>query len=152
CTSPSDVYILLNSSDFISHDLSVNTVFDGCQSDLSNPSPYRLALVLRRCSQRTDALVFLGGKDQVQMAKPYVLYLRRSSYARFTYEDIFDVLMIRDLSRGHVLDFNSYASRTDPFLFTYEELLSVFTQGLSSSKLHIVNSPLHPTAICNVPG
>jgi D123 len=30
CTSPADVYILLKSSDFVTHDLSARSVFDGC--------------------------------------------------------------------------------------------------------------------------
>lgn len=66
-------------------------------------------------------------------------------------EDIFDVLMTRDLSRGHVLDFNPFAARTDPLLFTYEELLSVFTLRSDIPDLRIVDSPLHPAATRNAP-
>lgn len=35
CTSPADVYILLKSSDFIVHDLSAESVFEGCTSSTS---------------------------------------------------------------------------------------------------------------------
>lgn len=48
CTAPSDVYLLLKSSDFVSHDLSIDAVFDGCRYDASNPPSYQLELVLRK--------------------------------------------------------------------------------------------------------
>ncbi|KAH7906499.1 cytoplasmic protein [Hygrophoropsis aurantiaca] len=35
CTSPADVYLLLKSSDFVSHDLSVASVFAGCENVLT---------------------------------------------------------------------------------------------------------------------
>jgi D123 len=51
CTTPADVYLLLKSSDFVSHDLDVNNVFDGCKKEPSRggewPS-YELELVLRK--------------------------------------------------------------------------------------------------------
>ncbi|THH20543.1 hypothetical protein EW146_g822 [Bondarzewia mesenterica] len=56
CTSPADVYLLLKSSDFITHDLSPDMVFAGCD-DLSLTSEvvaedavdkYELELVLRK--------------------------------------------------------------------------------------------------------
>ncbi|KAI6168980.1 hypothetical protein EDD17DRAFT_1524187, partial [Pisolithus thermaeus] len=34
---------------------------------------------------------------------------------------VFDLLLTRDLSGGHVIDFNPRAPHTDPLLFTYEE-------------------------------
>ena len=44
CTSPSDVYLLLKSSDFINHDLSAASVFTGC----ADSAPYELELILRK--------------------------------------------------------------------------------------------------------
>lgn len=68
CTSPSDVYVLLKSSDFINHDLSAASVFTGC----TDSAPYELELVLRkwypidrsrelRCFVRRNVLV--GGLE-----------------------------------------------------------------------------------------
>jgi hypothetical protein len=65
CTSPADVYMLLKSSDFITHDLTAESVFTGCNSE---PEPYALELVLRkwypvdrsrelRCFVRQNALI-----------------------------------------------------------------------------------------------
>jgi hypothetical protein len=51
CTSPADVYMLLKSSDFITHDLLIDNVFDGCtvsEADTSQLTEYELELVLRK--------------------------------------------------------------------------------------------------------
>ncbi|KAG2046583.1 D123-domain-containing protein [Suillus hirtellus] len=176
CTSPSDVYILLKSSDFISHDLSIDAVFEGCQCDSLNPPSYQLELVLRkwypldrsrefRCFVREGCLIGISQRDTNFydfMNEPQTQSKILETLQRF-WEDkiksqwhgqqdyVFDVLMTRDLSWGHVLDFNPYAPRTDPLLFTYEELLSVFTQRLSVPELRIIDSPLHPLASRNAP-
>jgi hypothetical protein len=70
CTSPADVYMLLKSSDFINHDLLVDNVFDGCNTneDILQKTEYELELVLRkwypvdrareiRCFVRDNALL-----------------------------------------------------------------------------------------------
>lgn len=46
CTSPADVYLLLKSSDFISHDLDPALAFDGCSVDASEE--HELELVLKK--------------------------------------------------------------------------------------------------------
>lgn len=50
--SPSDVYILLKFSlkysDVVSHNLSVDTVFEGRQCDSSNPPSYHVKLVSQK--------------------------------------------------------------------------------------------------------
>lgn len=176
CTSPSDVYILLKSSDFVSHDLSIDTIFEGCQYDPSNPPPYQLELVLRkwypidrsrefRCFVRDGCLIGISQRDtnfydfmnEPQTQSKIVETLQRfwkdkiKSKWHGHQNYVFDVLMTRDLSRGHVLDFNPYAPRTDPLLFTYGELLSISTQELSTPELRIIDSPLHPVASRNAP-
>ena len=47
CTSPADVYMLLKASDFISHDITPEMVFDGCSISETDVS-YQLELVLRK--------------------------------------------------------------------------------------------------------
>jgi len=43
------VYLLLKSSDFVTHDLDANSVFEGCIDDgAGEPDGYRLELVLRK--------------------------------------------------------------------------------------------------------
>ncbi|KAG2358320.1 D123-domain-containing protein [Suillus spraguei] len=176
CTSPSDVYILLKSSDFVSHDLSIDTVFEGCQYDPSNPPSYQLELVLRkwysidssrefRCFVREGRLIGISQRDtnfydfmnepqtQNKIVETLQTFwkekIKSQWYGQQDY--VFDVLITRDLSRGHVLDFNPYAPRTDPLLFTYEELSAVFKQDLNTPELRIIDSPLHPVASRNAP-
>ena len=48
CTSPADVYLLLKSSDFVTHDLSADSVFEGCVGSDGSSEGYRLELVLRK--------------------------------------------------------------------------------------------------------
>jgi len=79
---------------------------------------------------------------------------------------IFDFLLTRDLSRGHILDFNPYAPRTDPLLFTYKELLEIFKEKDMTAGVHLSNeqpsspqlpvfraidSPSHSAAASNKP-
>ena len=65
--------------------------------------------------------------------------------------DIFDFLLTRDLSKGHILDFNPYAPKTDPLLFTYEELRDLIRPGTLLPILRVIDSPSHPAAAANAP-
>lgn len=65
--------------------------------------------------------------------------------------DIFDFLLTRDLSKGHILDFNPYASKTDPLLFTYEELRDLIHPDTHLPVLRVIDSPSHPAAAANAP-
>ena len=79
--------------------------------------------------------------------------------------DVFDLLLTRDLSRAHLLDFNPYAPRTDPLLFSYQELHAIFiratredhqpsggsTGTLDLPEFRAVDSPVHPAAARNAP-
>ncbi|KAG8214703.1 hypothetical protein J3R82DRAFT_9788 [Butyriboletus roseoflavus] len=204
---PPDVYLLLKSSDFVTHDLNVEHVFEGCDED-DQPS-YDLELVLRkwypvdrsreiRCFVRNDTLLGLCNGIRVTGCITHLAYLGitqrdmnfydymidpvtqtkiKSTVRRFWEENIrpnwtctqpdyvFDLLLTRDLSRGHVLDFNPYAPRTDPHLFSYEELhaLSILsacehdqsfngsTTTLDLPECRVVDSPMHPAATRNAP-
>lgn len=48
CTSPSDVYMLLKSSDFVLHDIDPAHVFEGCEPAEGEGPAYDLELVLRK--------------------------------------------------------------------------------------------------------
>lgn len=47
--------------------------------------------------------------------------------------DVLDLLLTRDLSRAHVVDFNPYAPRTDPLLFEWSELAELHTRVRESN-------------------
>jgi len=68
CTCPADVYLLLKSSDFVSHDLDPGTTFQHCEG---RPQAYKPELVLRkwypidrvrefRCFVRQEMLLGIG--------------------------------------------------------------------------------------------
>lgn len=59
--------------------------------------------------------------------------------------------MTRDLSRGHILDFNPYAPRTDTLLFTYEELQSLLDASTLKPIFRAIDSHSHPAAMRNTP-
>ena len=71
--------------------------------------------------------------------------------------DTFDVLLTRDLKRCHVVDFNPYVPNTDPLLFTYDELLTLLEDTLSSDSprtppvFRVIDSPAHPASARNTP-
>lgn len=187
--------MLLKSSDFITHDLSTDNVFEGCEAS----APYDLELVLRkwypvdrsrelRCFVRQNILVGISQRDNnyyeflnepttysstaAAVLEFWQKHIRSSEYWESTPDYTFDFLLTRDLSRGHILDFNPYAPRTDPLLFTYEELSELLearipaetspTSTLPNGDQHhaapsllpefrVINSRSHPAATANAP-
>ena len=81
--------------------------------------------------------------------------------------DIFDLHLTRDLSSAHILDFNPYHPKTDPLLFTYEELLQLLISAsivnasdVAPDSMHgqsfapvlrTISSPSHPAVSRSVP-
>ncbi|KAI6119972.1 D123-domain-containing protein [Pisolithus croceorrhizus] len=183
CTSPADVYLLLKSSDFITHDFSIEYVFDGCRGD--NLPVYELELVLRkwypvdhsrevRCFVRNDVLLGITQRDtnfygfmidpEIQKAiRSTVCNLWeevvRPNWSYLQKDYVFDLLLTRDLSGGHVIDFNPYAPHTDPLLFTYEELQEVLSKAVQDAsarrpflpELRVNESPTHSVATQSMP-
>ncbi|THV05275.1 D123-domain-containing protein [Dendrothele bispora CBS 962.96] len=177
CTSPSDIYMLLKSSDFINHDLSPETVFEGCEKS-SDSSGYELELVLRkwypvdrsremRCFVRNNILIGISQRDtnyyeflnnpemRLKIVETVKIFWRTSIQPLWKSSDdyIFDILLTRDLSRAHIVDFNPYAPRTDTLLFTYEELRDLLGHRTDSSspELRVIDSRAHPSANTNAP-
>ncbi|EIW59585.1 D123-domain-containing protein [Trametes versicolor FP-101664 SS1] len=180
CTTPADVYLLLKSSDFVQLDLTPELVFADCEparaaaDDAS--SPYELELVLRkwypvdrarelRCFVRQETLIGISQRDpnyydfwnehetQEKVAAAVADFWEthiKGKWEQTQGDYTFDFLLTRDLSRGHIVDFNPYLPRTDPLLFTYEELHAILLarEGL---ELRVVDSPAHPAAARNAP-
>ncbi|TCD71477.1 hypothetical protein EIP91_008857 [Steccherinum ochraceum] len=182
CMSPADVYLLLKSSDFVLHDLDPERVFDGCEhaSSTENPPPYELELVLRkwypvdrsrelRCFVRRETLIGISQRDpnyydfwneedtRNKVLDAVTSYWETNIKGKWEATDgnyTFDLLLTRDLTRAHIIDFNPYAPQTDPLLFTYDELLDVLkTTGPTPAKPEIrtIDSRAHPAASRNAP-
>ncbi|KAK0188651.1 D123-domain-containing protein [Armillaria mellea] len=158
CTSPSDIYLLLKCSDFTNHDLSTNHVFEGCEEP---PESYNIELVLRkwysidrRISQR-DMNYYDFWNDlttQEKIISVITEFWQTEVLPKWNLSEdyVFDFLLTRDLSRGHIIDFSPYAVRTDPLLFSYEELWDLYQSG-GRPALRVIDSRAHPATNLNAP-
>ncbi|PPQ68335.1 hypothetical protein CVT24_004816 [Panaeolus cyanescens] len=179
CTSPADIYMLLKSSDFITHDLDPANVFEGCEEvssqKQSDKPKYELELILRkwypidrarelRCFVRNDVLIGITQRDsnyyefwndpktQEKVIASVKSFWENTIKPRWHSEPnyVFDFLLTRDLSRGHIMDFNPYAEKTDPLLFSYPELQEL-AQQQKQPELRVIDSATHPAAASNAP-
>ncbi|KAF8635993.1 hypothetical protein AX15_000155 [Amanita polypyramis BW_CC] len=176
CTTPADVYMLLKSSDFITHDLNVDRVLEGSNAPAETASPYELELVLRkwypvdksrefRCFVRKNRLLGVTQRDtnyydflnepetRENITTTMMQYWETKVKTRWKVNEdyVFDILMTRDLTRGHILDFNPYAPRTDALLFTYDELQTILDTETETPTLRVIDSRSHPATARNVP-
>ncbi|KAF8512097.1 D123-domain-containing protein [Hysterangium stoloniferum] len=193
CTAPADVYLSLKSSDFVSHDLDASLAFEGCKENISSPTyyptPHVLELVLKkwypidrgrefRCFVRSEILLAISQRDPNYYPSLNELGTKENilqSITRFWVQHIrgkfpggsdyvFDIYLTRDLSSGHILDFNPYHQKTDSLLFTYDELYQLLESATvcmaSATSESLVNPPAifriidshsHPNATGSVP-
>ncbi|KAJ3537029.1 hypothetical protein NM688_g6748 [Phlebia brevispora] len=180
CVSPADVYLLLKSSDFVLHDIDKDQLFEACDGDTDMPE-YELELVLRkwypvdrsrelRCFVRRESLIGISQRDpnfydfwndQATQAKVIDAITKfweeniKGKWEQTGGNYIFDFLLTRDLSRGHIIDFNPYWSHTDPLLFTYNDLLQLLMHSVSENdfmpEFRVIDSRRHPAANRNAP-
>ncbi|KAK4173487.1 putative cell division cycle protein [Triangularia setosa] len=153
CTSANDIYILLKSSSFISHDL--DHAFDDTVT-VQNPSPpFQPVLVLRsyfnilpslefRCFVKDRNLVAITQRDPnyypfLRSLRPHIISRIKELFTKrlkFTFPEadfIFDVYIpeasyddeVNRLGRARLIDINPWAPRTDPILFGWDELLEI---------------------------
>jgi hypothetical protein len=153
CRTPNDIYLLLKSSDFVTHDL--EHPFDGCvpdadpgatASDAPTPEvPYHLVLrkyvnfnpsLEFRCFVRNRVLLCLCQRDQnhFDFLFPMRDALRSRIQAFFdeklrdSFPDpnfVFDVYVPAPHQRVWLVDINPWAVRTDPLLFSWLEILQM---------------------------
>lgn len=142
CRTANEIYLLLKSSDFVTHDL--EQAFDGCEGDEEAASiPYVLVLrksfnlnpsVEFRCFVRNRSLIAVSQRemnyfDFLFELRPKLLeriqaFLRDellvSEY--FSSDDVksfvFDVYIPPPHDRVWLIDINPWAPRTDPLLFS----------------------------------
>lgn len=136
CRTPNEIYLLLKSSDFITHDL--EQAFDGCIDQAG--VPYHLVLrksfnlnpsVEFRCFVRNKKLIAIS---QREMNHFEFLFEMRSALRQLIEENIpefpdpnfvFDVYIPPPHNRVWIIDINPWAPRTDPLLFSWLELLTM---------------------------
>lgn len=149
CRSANDVYLLLKSSDFVTHDL--EHAFDDCVPDTdTGPAtepeiPYHLVLrkyanfnpsLEFRCFVRNRVLLCICQRDQnhYDFLFPMRDALRSRIQSFFdeklkdTFPDpnfVFDVYLPQPHQRVWLIDVNPWAERTDPLLFSWLEILQM---------------------------
>ncbi|UKZ95141.1 uncharacterized protein TrAFT101_009993 [Trichoderma asperellum] len=150
CTSPNDIYLLLKSSSFVSHDLL--HAFDDC-TDTPPMRPFTPVLVLRpfftphvalefRCFVKHRSLIGITQRDlnhyefleplRGQLWKKIMKFFRQK--LRLTFPDssfVFDIYIPGNsfaedgLGKVRLMDINPWAPSTDSLLFSWEELLTM---------------------------
>ncbi|KAL8796061.1 MAG: hypothetical protein Q9195_001637 [Heterodermia aff. obscurata] len=149
CRTANDVYLLLKSSDFITHDL--EQAYDGCEADAdvtttTEQIPFHLvlrqtipALVTSlefRCFVRGRELLGICQRDLNHYAFLPGLVPRLRGCIEGFFEDnlresfpddsfVFDVYVPPPHDRTWLIDINPWAPRTDPLLFSWLEVLQM---------------------------
>ncbi|CAK4034018.1 related to Cell division cycle 123 [Lecanosticta acicola] len=147
CRTPQDIYMLLKSSDFVTHDLehAFQDCVDSPDSTLQMQDiPYHLALrktvpnynpsVEFRCFVRERKLLCLCQRDLNHFDFLFHMQHRLRSLVKEFFEVrlrdtfpepsfVFDVYVPQPYDRVWLVDFNPWAPRTDPLLFSWMELL-----------------------------
>jgi hypothetical protein len=154
CSEPNDVYVLLKSSSFVSHDLS--HAFDGCVES-ATPAPaglgFKPVLILRtyfdirtplefRCFVKHRNLVAITPRDLkyydfLDRYRPAIIARAKELFdgrLKYTFPDgnfVFDVYIPESdqrngLARARLIDINPWAPRTDTLLFSWRELLDLY--------------------------
>ncbi|WVR06640.1 hypothetical protein IAU60_003672 [Kwoniella sp. DSM 27419] len=152
CTSPADVYLLLKSSNFISHDLDPERAYYGI-AESSGPDENKqleVEMVLKkfedinpsrevRCFVRQYTLLGVSQRDTVYYdhLQSEDTRVKICDTVRAFWEDeirenyaggedyIFDLYLSANLTSARIIDFNIYRPSTDPLLFDYKELLAI---------------------------
>lgn len=146
CATPNDIYLLLKSSSFITHDL--EHAFD---DTVSSPTPtqddIKYVLVLRkwfkvnpscefRCFVRDRRVIGICQRDlnhfdflfplQEKLRDTMLEYFDKTLKNTFPDADFtFDVYLPEPYDEVRLMDLNPWAPRTDPLLFSWLELLTL---------------------------
>ncbi|KAK8200677.1 hypothetical protein M8818_005992 [Zalaria obscura] len=168
CRTPSDIYLLLKSSDFVTHDL--EHAFDDCEDDPTTSEeeqmaiadiPYHLALrkfvqlnpsVEFRCFVRNRKLIAITQRDLNHFDFLFNLQDKLRDRIQDFFDDklkstfpdesfVFDVYIPPPHNRVWLIDFNPWAQRTDPLLFSWLELLTM-PEPPEAPKEEVVSIPI----------
>ncbi|KAF2031661.1 D123-domain-containing protein [Setomelanomma holmii] len=155
CRTPNDIYLLLKSSDFVTHDLAhaFDDTFDQ-NSEEDQEIPYHLVLrkwitlnpsVEFRCFVRDRRLVGLCQRDLNHFDFLFNMQDKlRDAIQEFfdvrlrdTFPDpnfTFDVYVPPPHNKVWLVDVNPWAMRTDPLLFSWMELLTMEVPAMEQGK------------------
>ncbi|KAI8620420.1 D123-domain-containing protein [Chytriomyces sp. MP71] len=156
CKTPADIFLLLKSSDFVSHDLTCP--FEGCEEMVEDGAEFWLQplpatgykLVLRkwydlhpsmefRCFAKDGVLVGISQRDYLNHY-PFLAntrltieaaihdFYKNEIHGKFENSSyVFDAYMNRNTRKLYLIDFNPFSATTDSLLFDWDEILSFDT-------------------------
>ncbi|OUM52679.1 hypothetical protein BVG19_g1888 [[Candida] boidinii] len=153
CQTTSDVYLLLKSSDYISHDMyhAFDTAIDNKkETDDEKPEDdVEYELVLRewhdinpsmefRCFVKDRELIAISQRDlnyyefladiTDQLTDLIDRFFETTLLPNFDNNSfVFDVYVPKSLQKVYLIDVNPYARKTDPLLFTWNEIITMET-------------------------
>ncbi|KAG0723018.1 Cell division cycle protein 123 [Chionoecetes opilio] len=155
CGTPGDVFLLLKSSSFVTHDLTAP--FEDCNDSGEADSHVDYCLVLRhwmdinpayefRCFVKEKELVGISqrdvsqsysciGGDRTNIRSDIISFWRENIENRFPLQNyVFDVYRP---AKDHVLllDFNTFGERTEGLLFSWSELQQTEDEGRGLSRI-----------------
>ncbi|KAI1000787.1 Cell division cycle protein [Podosphaera aphanis] len=145
CATPNDIYLLLKTSDFVTHDL--EHAFDDTVCDQStSEEKIEFVLVLRkwfhvnpscefRCFVRDRRVIGICQRDQNyfdflfplanKIRDSILKFFEKTLQETFPEPDfVFDIYLPKPFERVRLIDINPWAPRTDPLLFSWIDLLS----------------------------
>ena len=146
CATPNDIYLLLKSSDFVTHDL--EHAFDDCEDDEAlKKEDINYVLVLRkwfkvnpscefRCFVRERRVVGICQRDlnhfeflfpmKEQLRETILAYFQKTLKGTFPDDNfVFDIYLPEPYDKVRLMDINPWAPRTDPLLYSWLELLTM---------------------------
>ncbi|ORY39354.1 D123-domain-containing protein [Rhizoclosmatium globosum] len=148
CKTPADIFLLLKSSDFITHDLTCP--FEACTETLdasTKQTPESYELILRkwydlhpsmefRCFVKDNVLIGICQRDHLNFY-PFLVTSRvqlESAIKAFYVDEIlgkfgnnsfvFDLYINKNNQKVWLIDFNPFSINTDSLLFTWDELIA----------------------------
>jgi len=142
CTSLAQVYLLLKSSDFVTHDLSMP--FDDCEDADTENLEVQYCLVLRkwidinpgleyRCFVKNMELIAISQRDnstyyehimksESSIKQDIHTFFKEHIQHKFPSDNfVFDVIRTKK-DKVILIDFNPFGETTDPLFFTWDEL------------------------------
>lgn len=150
CNEVNEIYLLLNASNYIMHDL--EHAYDECQEDSNDTITPEVELVLREWFDVNPALefrVFVKDKRVIGATQRDLNYYDYLEALSNTFKDlidefvenvilskfpdtsfVLDVYIPRPFNKVYLIDINPFARKTDSLLFSWNELI---TQGSTSS-------------------
>lgn len=165
CQSPNDVYLLLKSSDFAMRDVTQMQELQAACEAHGRPERPRLELVLKkwfdmprshefRCFVRDGRLVAACQRDLTfyEHLQPATTQAQVQTMLHACYDEhiapnttlcdlAYDVYLSRHLDRCFVIDVNPYLPRTDPLLWSFNELDAAAAEPAARVPLRVLTSP-----------